>query len=287
VIRNILLTLLLIALGAGLVLPWTAARLGDLGGLDLQRTVVLWGLPVAALILSLLFHPRLRRPDGEGPGSPARRLVLLGVCLLALVADQSFLGVAYATGQATLTPSMPDPTGRSALLAAAWMLPACLILGIWGWERALRGSVYTGWRRSLSRPMALAVSAAVGVVLALPPFLPGGEPHRDLVYIAAALAVALCREVSFGLLFLRGGGLLVAGLYRGLLAFVEIALIDDWSSLRFPAFGYVTGGPRFYAVRVASALLALGVVALLSRRQRPAEPQGNLPETSDETGAPQ
>jgi hypothetical protein len=60
-----------------------------------------------------------------------------------------------------------------------------------------------------------------------------------------------------------------------------------WSSLRFPAFSYVTGGPRFYAVRVASALLALGVVALLSRRQRPAEPSGNLSETSDETGAPQ
>jgi hypothetical protein len=280
VIRNVLLSLLLIALGVGLALPWTVARLNDLGGPDLQRTVVLWGLPVAVLILSLLFHPRLRRPDGEGPGSPSRRLVLLAVALLALVADQSFLGVASAIGQATLTPSMP---GRAALLMAAWMLPACLILGIWGWERALRGSVYTGWRRSLPRPAALAVSAAVGVVLALPPLLPGGESHRDLVYIGAALAVALCREISFGLLFLRGGGLLVAGLYRGLLAFVEIALIDDWSSLRFPAFSYVTGGPRFYAVRVASALLGLVVVALLSRRQRPAQ----LPETSDATGVPQ
>jgi hypothetical protein len=59
----------------------------------------------------------------------------------------------------------------------------------------------------------------------------------------------------------------VAGLYRGALWFVEAFVVHDWNSLFFPAYNYVASGPAFYAVRVASALLSLGVVATMTRRR--------------------
>ncbi len=160
-----------------------------------------------------------------------------------------------------------DPAGRQLAATALWALPLCLVLGIWGWERALRGAVYTGWRRRLAAPAALSLSVLTGLVLALPPVLPVGE-IRDLPFVAAALAAVLCREISFALLFSRGGGLLVAGLYRGFLWFVEAFVITDWYSLYFPAYNYVAGGPLFYAARVASALLGLGIILAVARPGR-------------------
>jgi hypothetical protein len=138
----------------------------------------------------------------------------------------------------------------------------------------LRGAVYTGWRRLLPRSAAAAavvVSALAGLVLALAPILPGGEV-RDAAFVGASLFAVLCREVSLTLLFSRGGGLLVAGLYRGALVFVEAFVVHDWYSLYFPAYNYVTSGVPFYAARAASALLGLIVVAALTRPTRaPAE----------------
>lgn len=258
VFRTALLTILLIALGAGLALPQTAALLGEI---DDYRRAVLWGIPVATLVLSLILHPRLTKPANDLPGPIARRFALLAVAVLAFGADQSFLGISYWTGWATFTSG-----AQGSMITALWALPLCLVLGIWGWERALRGSVYTGWRRRLERPAAIAVSAAVGLALSLPLILPGGEV-QDPAFVGAALAAALCREISFALLFSRGGGLLVAGLYRGALYFVEAFVVHDWNSLFFPPYNYVTSGAAFYAARAASALLALGVVAVMTRRR--------------------
>ncbi|MES1243595.1 MAG: hypothetical protein ABUT39_18455 [Acidobacteriota bacterium] len=264
-IRTALLTILLIAVGAGLALPQAAALAGDV---DVYRRAVLWGVPLAALVLSVLVRPRLPRIEGEGPGLLPRRLVLLGVAALAFAADQSFLGLSSWTGWATFTQSDRE-TGAGALaLTAAWSLPACLALGIWGWERALRGAVYTGWRQALPRSAAIGVSALAGLALALAPILPGGEV-RDAAFVGASLFAVLCREVSLALLFSRGGGLLVAGLYRGALGFVEAFVVHDWYSLHYPAFNYVTSGAPFYAARAASALLGLAVVAALTYRRDP------------------
>lgn len=256
--RTVLLTLLLIALGVGLALPQIAALLGEI---DDYRRAVLWGIPAAALVLSLVLHPRLTKPANDLPGPIARRFALLAVAVLAFGADQSFLGISSWTGWATFTSG-----AQGSAVTALWALPLCLVLGIWGWERALRGSVYTGWRRRIDRPAAIAVSAAVGLALSLPPILPGGEV-RDPAFVGTSLVAALCREISFALLFSRGGGLLVAGLYRGALYFVEAFVVHDWNSLFFPSYNYVTSGPAFYAVRAASALLALGVVAVMTRRR--------------------
>jgi hypothetical protein len=277
-IRTALLTILLIAVGLGLALPQTAALLGDM---DMYRRAVLWGVPVAALVLSILFRPRLSRPEGEGPGPWPRRLVLLAVAALAFAADQSFLGLSSWTGWATFTFSDREMNAGQFALTAAWALPLCLILGIWGWERALRGAVYTGWRQTLPfarNRAAIAVSALAGLALALPPILPGGEV-RDAAFVTASLVTVLCREVALALLFARGGGLLVAGLYRGALTFLEAFVVHDWNSLYFPAYSYVTNGIPFYAARAASALLGLIVVVALTRPTRsPAPaPEEDLP----------
>jgi hypothetical protein len=268
-IRTSLLTILLLAVGVGLALPRTAALIGDV---DTYRLAVLWGVPVLALLLSILIRPRLPRADGEGPaGTLPRRLVVLAAAALGFAADQSFLGASAWTDWATFTAGARQVSLGPLALTAAWALPACLALGIWGWERALRGAIYTGWRRFLPREAAIAVSVAVGLALSLPAIVPGEV--RDPSFVIASLVTVLCREISLALLFTRGGGLLVAGLYRGTFLFLEAFLIHDWYSLYFPACSYVTNGGPFYATRVASALLGLIVVATLTRPAvRPAVP---------------
>jgi hypothetical protein len=256
-IRAAVLTFLLAAIGVLLTLP---AATGLLPDPDVYRRVVLWGVPVAALLLSLAFFPRFARPRGESPvGPPRRRLLLVAGCAAALLADQSFLGIGYLTDWATFTAGAQELAANRLLLNALWALPACLVLGIWGWERALRGAVYTGWRRRLPTPAALAISVLTGLCLTLPALLPGGEV-RDVSFVAASVLAVLCHELSFALIFLRGGGLLVAGLYRGLLWFLEAFVVNDWYSLWFPAYNYVAGDPLFYAVRAAAALLGLAVI---------------------------
>lgn len=263
-IRAALLTLLLIASGLALTLPATAGVFE----IDDYRNLVVWGVPLAALALSVGFFPRLRSPDGDAPGGPPRRrLLLLAGCAVAFLADQSFLGFGYLTDQATFTSGSQELAEGQLALTALWALPLCLVLGIWGWERALRGAVYTGWRRVLPSTAALSISVLTGLVLALPPNLPAGE-IRDLPFVGAALVAALCREISFALVFTRGGGLLVAGLYRGLLWFVEVFVVNDWYSLYVPSYNYVAGDPLFYAVRAVSALLGLAVIAIVARSPR-------------------
>jgi hypothetical protein len=263
-IRAAILTILLIVWGLFLTLPATAGRFG----VEDYRTVVLWGIPLAAFLLSILLFPRLRRPADDPPGGPARRrLMLLAGCVAALVADQSFLAFGYFTDWATFTSATQEPAAGRLAVTALWALPVSLALGIWGWERALRGAVYTGWRRALPAPAALGLSVLAGLALALPPILPAGE-IRDLPFVVAALTAILCREVSFSLVFAQGGGLLVAGLYRGLLWFVEAFVVNDWYSLYFPATSYVAGSPLFYMARAVAALLGLAVIVAVARPRR-------------------
>lgn len=278
-IRAATLTLLLIAWGLFLTLPATADRFNQI---DDYRNVVLWGIPAVALVLAFVFFPRLARPPGDSPGGPARRrLLLLAGCAVAFVADQSFLGFGFLSDWGTLTLGAEGLTGRQLAVTALWAFPLCLALGIWGWERALRGAVYTGWRRRLTVPAALAVSVVTGLALALPPILPVGEV-RDLPFAATALTAVLCREISFALVFSRGGGLLVAGLYRGVLWFVEAFLVTDWYSLYFPAYNYIAGDPLFYLARAASALLGLGVILAVARPvRREAEEEAELAAQED------
>lgn len=280
-IRTVVLTLLLLALGALFATPPVWQLLEDP---DLQRRAIQWGIPGMALLLSLLLFPRLSWPPGEAASPPGGRIELLGGCAAAFLVDQSFLGLARLTDWATFTFGAQELAETELALAAAWGLPVCLGLGIWGWERALRGAVYTGWRRWLPRPAALGVSVAVGAALSLPALLPGGEV-RDPAFVAASLVAVLCREISFGLLFTRGGGLLVAGLYRGALYFAETFVINDWYSVYFPAFNYVAGGSALYAARAVAAVLALAVIATITGLLRRRSGRSDAPVALEEEPA--
>src|SRR4051794_18347157 len=121
-LRAALLTILLLALGVVSALPVTWALIAEP---ETQRRLVLWGLPLAALLLSFLLFPRLLRPAEVAAGRPGRRLLLLAACLAALVIDQSFLAVGYFTHWATFTFA---PGGGQLAVTAPWALPACLFL---------------------------------------------------------------------------------------------------------------------------------------------------------------
>lgn len=257
--RTAIFTVLLCALGGGVTVAGAA---GLFGAVELQRRVVLWGLPLAAAALAAWCGR-----GGAAGRAPSLRLAGLAAALLAFAADQSFLAVTYATRSATFTYGAQELAGGGLARAALWALPACLVLGVAGWERALRGCVYAGWSRRLSAPAAAALSALAGTALALPAILPEGQV-RDPAFVAASLAATVCRELTLVLLFARGGGLVVAGLYRGLLVFTEAFVINDWYSLYFPAANYVADGPSFYVARAATAALALGLVAALLGRRR-------------------
>ncbi|HEX5760881.1 MAG TPA: hypothetical protein VF121_16960, partial [Thermoanaerobaculia bacterium] len=175
--RTAILTVLLCALGGGVT---AAGARGLLGSAELQRRIVLWGIPAAALVLAAACGR-----EGRDRTRPARRAAGLAAVALAFAADQSFLAATYATGSVTFTQGAQELAGGRLAAAALWALPACVLLGVVGWERALRGGVYAGWRRRLPAPAAAALSALAGTALALPAVLPEGQV-RDPGFVAAA-----------------------------------------------------------------------------------------------------
>ena len=273
--RPLPLTLALAALPIPLLIPGAVRFVGGAGA---YRGILLWALPsAAALITAALTYP-WRRGFLFG-GSSATLWRLAPWCCAALVVDYGFLGIGHLLGWITFTYGDQGLSGHP-FRAMSWGLPLCLALGIFGWEWTLRRTLYVSWAPHLSRPAALFVSCAVGVALAAPSVVPG-LMVPDAWYVAAAFLVAACREISFGLIFTSGAGLPAAGLYRGLLIYVDAFLIADWYSVWFPMANFTTSEPAFYLVRGATAILSTGVVVLglrwTARRQATAAEPARAP----------
>ncbi|HEV7669899.1 MAG TPA: hypothetical protein VGS22_15360 [Thermoanaerobaculia bacterium] len=257
--RSLLLAVLLIALGLAFVGPVAAGA----GSPDAYRRLTLWGVPLGVLLLSILLVPRsgpagsLSRPAGGRIGP----LVAAGAA--ALLLDLSYLGYAQATHAATFTYGAQTLAGGRLAWVLIWALPMWIAFGVFGWERALRAGVYSGLRGRLGPFGAGAVAALAGTALALPAILPGGEV-REVGFVAAGLVAIVAREAVCTILFVRGG-LLAAGIFRGVSMFLEAFVLADWYSLYFPAFQVVSEAPAFYVARGLSALLALGAAVLLIR----------------------
>jgi len=225
--------------------------------------VVLWGLPALALLLAFA-GPALPARDARLVASaaapffsPALRLLPWMAC--AFVLDQSFLGIAHLLGWVTFTYGDQNLAAHP-LKTVLIGLPLCLLLGSLGTERALRSGILDGAAKTWGMPAGIAISMAAGVSLALPALVAGGE-FSDLGFVAAALVVAIVREAGFVLIYLRGGGLPLAGLGRGLLMFFEGRIITDVESLFLPLAQYTTSEPRFYLLRAATAVTALLLIA--------------------------
>lgn len=254
------LTLMLAALPIPLLLPGIVRRIGGPGA---YRQALLWGLPLAAALVAAALTFRRRRGILFGGSRP----MLLGLapwCAAAFVADYSFLGIGHLLGWISFTYGDQGLSGHP-FRALSWGLPLCLALGIFGWEWTLRRTLFVSWAGCVPRPAALLLSGAVGVTLAAPSIVPGLR-IPDPSYVVAAFLVAACREMSFGVIFASGAGLPAAGLYRGLLTYMDAFLIADWYSATFPMANFTTSVPAFYCVRGATAMVAAGVVLAGVRR---------------------
>ena len=257
------LALVILAAALGLLLPSLRALLGS--G-PRWRHVVLWGLPAVAGIAGLMIDPgRPAIPKRPATDALRRRTVAIAPWAgAAVLVDWLFLAFGQFTGRVTFT------YGDQALMEhplrpLLWALPICLVIGLLGWERPLRRSIYLGWSGALPDPLALGLSCVVGLVLSLPAILPRFAA-ADPPFVPAALVVVLAREVSCALIFVAGGGLAAAGLYRGAILYLDLFVINDWLALPFPAYNYVSSDPLFYAVRAGAALLSLACIAVGARR---------------------
>jgi hypothetical protein len=256
--RAATLTILLLAVPAVLFIPGIREAIGP-GG---YPRAVFWGLPLALGILSFLVYPRLPETAraAPGPASPhglAGAIRTLPWLAAASIADQAFIGLGSALGWCTFTFGDQYLSGNIRS-AAVWTLPLCLLLGALGWERALRGGVLGGWAPQLGPVAALAIASGVGMALATPVILQGSQ-FLDVPYVLAACLAALCREISCCVIFLSRG-VMLAGVYRGWLYFLEGVAISDLNSLFFAAANYTTSDRRFYALRALAAGLAAALV---------------------------
>jgi hypothetical protein len=224
--------------------------------------VVFWGLPLAAMFFAALLFPRLPAST-DRPTSWRTALRLAPFCGLALLADFSYLGVGHLLDWVTFTFGDQQLSGHPGA-AVARGLPLCLLVGVIGWERALRGGVLSGWAGAIGTVPAAALSVITGMALAAPGILLG-TAFYDPPYIAAAFAVAAWHELAYVIVYLSGGGILLAGLYHGLLYFLEGFVITDVNSLFFPLSNYTTSEPRFYLLRAGAALAGAVVVAAGAR----------------------
>jgi hypothetical protein len=251
-VRARLLAIVYVVLGAAL-----AAALGEAPKGALGRYLLVFGLPalVAFLALAVLGAGAWRRrPDRPSRPGWARLLVLAG---MVVACDLAPIGLGYLLGWVTFT------YGDQRLEATKfWLpiwLPVCLAAGIWGWELGLHQGLYRAWAARGRAWVAGGVSVLAGLALALAFVLPG-LTIPDPAFAAAALATAGAREVVF-LLFYRASGLLVAGLLRGLLLFVDAFVINDWFGAFFPMANYVSSDPIFYLLRAGGPLVGVAVVA--------------------------
>ena len=120
------------------------------------------------------------------------------------------------------------------------------------------------------------LSIAAGASLALPALLPGSFVEPNV--LVAGLFVALVREAGLVLIYLKGGGLPLAGLARGVLLFFEGRILADADTLLLPLAQYTTSEPRFYVLRAATAVAALAIVVVACRRRAAASGAGAAPE---------
>lgn len=250
-------SLVVLALAIVLILPAIA------GGAEIagrHRDLVLWGLPAVLAVLAAI----VRATSGPAIFTRGRAAALLPWCAGAFLLDHLYLYVGHTTGWLTFTfgdQTLNSFVGRTAI----WALPASIAAGVVGWEAMLRGALLARWTEAVSIRAGVVLVGILGVALSLPAVI-GQSGGADPAYLAAAVVAAAAREAGCTAIALGGGGILGAGLYRGVNLYLEAFLVNDWYSLFFPAGNYVTSDPRLYAARAATAVLAAGVAIAGARR---------------------
>ncbi|HXU32213.1 MAG TPA: hypothetical protein VN851_16715 [Thermoanaerobaculia bacterium] len=257
--RALLLALLLIVLGLAFVGPVASWA----GSPDAYRRLTLWGIPLGVLILSILLVARGGKAASLSGTAGGRNAPLYAAGCAAIFIDQLYLGYAQVSHAATFTFGAQSLAGGRLAWVLIWALPVWVAFGVFAFERGLRAGVFSGLRERLGPFGAGTVAALAGTALSLPSILPGGEV-RDTGFVVAGVVAIIAREVICTVLFVRGG-LLAAGIFRGVSMFLETFVLADWYALSFPAFQVVSDTPAFYVARGLSALLAVGAAILFTR----------------------
>ena len=112
------------------------------GGAGSYRLLVTWGLPIAAACIAALARPRVFMVP-RGLLADRRLRWLIPVCLAAAVVQYGAIGLGHTAGWLTFTYGSQGLMEHPAR-ALAWGGPLCLLLGVAGWERALRGVLLDG-----------------------------------------------------------------------------------------------------------------------------------------------
>ncbi len=202
-------------------------------------------------------------PPSWTPGASWARLSLwIGV---AIAIDLAPIGIGQNLGWLTLTYG-DQQLAASRATTVLWALPLLAVIMMRFYERTLRGQLFRGAEENWGLAAAWAITLLCGTALALPTIAPGFDWSAP-PFVAAALVTALAREIGSIVLF-RASGLVAAGIFRGILAFIDFYLIADWMAPVFPSANYVTSSDSFYLLRAASPLVA----ALLLARFLPARP---------------
>lgn len=232
------------------------------------RLALLFALPFAASVAASLLLPR--EPVHQGASvkvlGTARFLPIVAV---AIALDLGAIGAGYALGFVTLTYG-DQALQAHKLLAVPLALPFTLAASTLGTEWALRARLFDAPRLAGQPGEGALLSIAAGAALALPALAPGFE-ISDGAFFACGVAVALLREAT-ALALYRGGGLFVAGAWRGTLVAVEAFGLGDWNAFYFPLANYVTSDPRFYWIRAAGPLVAFAFVLVFARRRAQRSP---------------
>jgi hypothetical protein len=256
--RLLALSVALLALAVGAT--HVVGRLGHQP--DTVRMAILYALPGAIFLCGRVAFPR--RPIAPSLRDAGRRSPWIAA---AIALDLAPIGLAYLAGALTLT--YGDQTlAATRVTTALWALPLLVLVAFRFSERPLRATLYAAARTGAGPRAAWILTLLCGTALALPAVAPGFD-FSERPFVVAALAVALCREVTATALF-QGSGLVAAGIYRGVLAYVDGYVIHDWVSPLFPGANYVSSSDLFYLGRVAGPLAAaLLLLVVLVRRKAP------------------
>jgi hypothetical protein len=259
-VRARALALVLVALAAATT--WVCGQAGPALGWT-ARLALLFALPFAASVAASLILPR--EPVRQGASVKVLGTArFLPVVALALLCDLGAVGAGYALGLVTFTYG-DQALEAHKLLAVPLALPFTIAASTLGTEWALRARLFEAPRLAGQGGEGALLSIAAGTALALPALAPGFE-IADLAFFTAGVAIAALREATALALF-RGGGLFVAGAWRGALVAIESFGLGDWNAFWFPMANYVTSDPRFYWLRVAGPLAAFALVATFAHRR--------------------
>lgn len=214
------------------------------------RWVFMFSIPLVMSVMSFAFRGLAGKvvPRSDRKSWRVRLAWVLLVVVLwfsglsGVLAGYGLDMISFTYGDQYMVESLPR--------IVAWALPVLLVLATLGWELALRKRM----PEALGR-FGFTSAAGIGVLLSVPWIVAGFEV-RSVPFLVTSLVGLLSMECTCTILFCRGGGLILAGIVRGVVMLTIGFVLSDWHGVFFTAFTYVTTGTADYVLIGGGYLLA-------------------------------